>query len=179
MSLKVGRSSQLTNRWRREWSYRREQGLAGTRGPGLEWHRLPLQAWLASCTGGTPKPLAVTWTRHAPCSVLWYIHITAHRLACTQTLLISSKAKKPYRLGSATSAAVTAQGSGGTQACTAGEKGVVLISFSSSSTCSPPVLGFVAQGFRVWTLILARVLVPGTRHSFMHAPESPSSSSTG
>lgn len=48
-----------------------------------------------------------------------------------------------YRLGSATSAAVTVQGSGGTQACTAGEKGVVLMSFSSSSTCSQPKLGYM------------------------------------
>lgn len=36
--------------------------------------------------------------------------------------------------GSARSAAVTVQGSGGTQAWTAGEKGAVLMSFSSSST---------------------------------------------
>jgi hypothetical protein len=39
-----------------------------------------------------------------------------------------------HLLGSATSASVTAQGSGGTHSCTAGEKGDVLMSFSISST---------------------------------------------
>jgi hypothetical protein len=39
-----------------------------------------------------------------------------------------------YLLGSATSASVTAHGSGGTHSCTAGEKGDVLMSFSISST---------------------------------------------
>lgn len=37
--------------------------------------------------------------------------------------------------GSATSGSVTVQGRGGTQACTAGVKGLVLMSFSISSTC--------------------------------------------
>ncbi len=38
--------------------------------------------------------------------------------------------------GSSSSAWLTAQGSGGTQACTAGVKGLVLMSFSINSTCT-------------------------------------------
>lgn len=41
----------------------------------------------------------------------------------------------PHLRGSSSSAGPTAQGSGGTQACTAGVKGLVLTSFSISSTC--------------------------------------------
>jgi len=40
-----------------------------------------------------------------------------------------------YLLGSAMSSSVTAQGKGGTHPCTACEKGAVLMSFSSRSTC--------------------------------------------
>ena len=40
-----------------------------------------------------------------------------------------------HLLGSAMSAALTVQGSGGTQACTAGLKGLVLMSCSTSRTC--------------------------------------------
>ena len=60
-------------------------------------------------------------------------------LCCGITMRVATR-DWAYRLGSATCAGVTAQGSGGTQACTAGEKGAVFMSFSSSSTCSPPRL---------------------------------------
>lgn len=42
----------------------------------------------------------------------------------------------PHLWGSSMSAWVTLQGSGGTQACTAGVKGLVLMSFSISNTCT-------------------------------------------
>ncbi len=42
--------------------------------------------------------------------------------------------RKLYLLESLMSASVTLHGRGGTHACTAGEKGLVLMSFSSSST---------------------------------------------
>ena len=49
-------------------------------------------------------------------------------------LVIMTFRKGPHLSGSLMSACVTFQGRGGTQACTAGEKGLVLMSFSSSST---------------------------------------------